>query len=177
MDFRLRDIEKIIEFEGTCMKILIVSDTHRKHENLIKVLSRVQPIDLLIHLGDAEGAEDYIGELAGCPLEIVAGNNDFFSSIPRENELQIGKYKVLMTHGHYYNVNVGIADLQRDAAARGFDIVMFGHTHRPIIDYAKHIIALNPGSLSYPRQEGKRPSCIQMDIDKRGEAHFEVIYL
>ena len=35
------------------MKILIISDTHRKHENLLKVLERECPVDLLIHLGDA----------------------------------------------------------------------------------------------------------------------------
>lgn len=159
------------------MKILIVSDTHRKHENLKVVLERVQPIDLLIHLGDAEGEEDYIAELAGCPMEIVAGNNDFFSSLPREKELEIGRYHVLITHGHYYYVNAGIADIEKEASARRFDIVMFGHTHRPVIDYAKDIIALNPGSLSYPRQEGKRPSYIVMDIDRKGEAHFELEYL
>ena len=56
-------------------------------------------------------------------------------------------------------------------------IVMFGHTHRPIIDYHKDVIALNPGSLSYPRQEGKRPSYIIMDLDKKGEATFEIEYL
>ena len=75
------------------MKILIISDTHRKHENLLKVLERECPVDLLIHLGDAEGYEDYIAEQAGCPVEVVAGNNDFFSSLPREKELQIGKTK------------------------------------------------------------------------------------
>lgn len=159
------------------MKILVVSDTHRKHENLIEVLNRVQPIDLLIHLGDAEGEEDYIGELAGCPVEIVAGNNDFFSSLPREKELDLGKYHVLITHGHYYYVNAGIGDIEREAAARNFDIVMFGHTHRPLIDYSRDVIALNPGSISYPRQDGKRPSYIMMNIDKMGEARFEIIYL
>ena len=36
---------------------------------------------------------------------------------------------------------------------------------------------MNPGSLSYPRQEGKRPSYILMDIDDKGEAQFEIEYL
>ena len=159
------------------MKILIISDTHRKHENLLIVLERECPVDLLIHLGDAEGYEDYIAEQAGCPVEVVAGNNDFFSSLPREKELQIGKYKVLITHGHYYYVNTGIEDIEREAEGRGCDIDMFGHTHRPIFDYHKDVIALNPGSLSYPRQEGKRPSYIIMDLDKKGEATFEIEYL
>ena len=54
------------------MRVLVISDTHKKHENLKVVLERVSPVDLVIHLGDAEGYEDYIGELCGCPLEIVA---------------------------------------------------------------------------------------------------------
>lgn len=159
------------------MKILIVSDTHRRHDNLIEILERVQPVDMLIHLGDAEGEEDYIEVLAGCPVEIIAGNNDFFSNLPREKSLQLGKYRVLLTHGHYYSVNMGIADIEKEAAARKYDIVMFGHTHRPIIDYGKGVIALNPGSISYPRQEGRRPSCIIMETDRNGDAHFEIIYL
>ena len=86
------------------MRVLVISDTHKKHENLKVVLERVSPVDLVIHLGDAEGYEDYIGELCGCPLEIVAGNNDFFSSLPREKEIMAGNYRVFMTHGHYYYV-------------------------------------------------------------------------
>ena len=159
------------------MKILIVSDTHAKHGNLDYVLEQAGSIDLFIHLGDVEGDEEYLDAVIECEKHIVRGNNDFFSSLPREKELQIGKYKVLITHGHYYYVNTGIEDIEREAEGRGFDIVMFGHTHRPIIDYHKDVIALNPGSLSYPRQEGKRPSYIIMDLDKKGEATFEIEYL
>ena len=159
------------------MKILIISDTHGKHDNLSRVLEQESPADLLIHLGDAEGYEEYIAKQAGCPLEIVAGNNDFFSDLPREKELQIGKYKVLITHGHYYYVNTGIEEIARMAQGRDFDIVIFGHTHRPLIDIRKDIIVMNPGSLSYPRQEGRRPSYIVMETDQNGDAEFEIKYL
>lgn len=37
------------------MRILIVSDTHRRDENLKEVIRRTGPLDMLIHLGDAEG--------------------------------------------------------------------------------------------------------------------------
>ncbi len=159
------------------MKILIVSDTHGKTENLEIVLEQVAPIDYLIHLGDVEGDEDYIEVIAECPVEIVSGNNDFFSMLPREREIQLGKYKALLTHGHYYYVNAGIGEIQKEAVARDCDIVMFGHTHRPLIDYGKNIITINPGSLTYPRQEGKRPSYILMEIDEDGEVDFEIDYL
>lgn len=159
------------------MRILIVSDTHRKHSNLEWVIEQVGDIDLLIHLGDSEGYEEEIAKMVDCPMEIVAGNNDFFSDLEKEKELKIGKYKVLITHGHYYYVSMGIADIEREAKGRGCDIVMFGHTHRPIIDYGKNVIALNPGSISYPRQSGRQPSYIIMELDEKGDADFSIEYL
>lgn len=159
------------------MKILIVSDTHRQHKNLEIVLERVKPIDLFIHLGDAEGAEDYISAIADCPSEFVAGNNDFFSSLDREKEIQIGKHRLLLTHGHLYRVSFGTEYLMSEAEARNCDIAMYGHTHIPRVEYGKHTIAVNPGSISYPRQEGRRPSYIIMEIDNNEETHFTINFL
>lgn len=159
------------------MKILIVSDTHRRDGNLTEVVDKERPFDCLIHLGDTEGSEDYIRELAGCPSYIVSGNNDFFCDLPREEEIVLGKYKVLLTHGHYYYVSLELDEIRRQAQSRGVDIVMFGHTHRPLIERDPDVTLINPGSLAYPRQEGRKPSYILMEIDEAGEAHFEVKYL
>ena len=68
------------------MRILIVSDTHGKHKNLKEILTRVKDIDLMIHLGDVEGGEEEIVQMAGCPVEMVSGNNDFFSDLEREKD-------------------------------------------------------------------------------------------
>jgi len=92
-------------------------------------------------------------------------------------ECEIGNYKVLVTHGHYYYVNAGIEDIKREAEGRGCDIVMFGHTHRPLIDCGKNVIAINPGSLSYPRQEGKKPSYVIMEMEDGKDADFRICYL
>ena len=59
---------------------------------------------------------------------------------------------------------------------------MFGHTHRPFFEIdrregEKDLIVLNPGSLSYPRQEGRRPSYMVMEIGEDGEARFAHYYL
>lgn len=159
------------------MRVLIVSDTHGKHENLREVLQAEPRFDKMIHLGDAEGCEDEIAVMADCPLEIVAGNNDFFSMLEREKEIWVCKYKVLITHGHYYYVSAGIEDIKKEARGRGMDIVMFGHTHRPLIDKSGNVIALNPGSISYPRQDGRRPSYMIMEIDDNGDASFTIKYL
>lgn len=159
------------------MKILIVSDTHRNHEYLETVLEQEKPLDLLIHLGDAEGCEDYIEVMAECPMEVVAGNNDFYTNLPGEREMVIGKYRVLLTHGHYYYVNGGTSHIKRAIEERNLDIVMFGHTHRPFLEQYGDAVILNPGSISYPRQEGRKPSYIIMDLDEEGETHFSIEYL
>ena len=159
------------------MKILIVSDTHGHERNLEKVLERVSPIDQLIHLGDVEGHEDYIEVLAECPVHMVSGNNDFFSDLPREEEFWLGKYHFLITHGHYYGVSMGTERLKEEAAARKIDIAMYGHTHRPEIDLTEGVTVLNPGSISYPRQWGRKPSYLIMEIDRDGEAHYTINYL
>lgn len=158
------------------MKVLIVSDTHKRNENYFTVVEREKP-DLVIHCGDAEGSEYALTESAGCPVSIVLGNNDFFSYLPRELELEVGSYKVWVTHGHNYYVSMGSEEIKREALARGMDVVCYGHTHRPVIDTEGDVVAVNPGSLSYPRQEGRRPSYAVMELDEADELHFELKYL
>ncbi len=157
------------------MKVLIVSDTHRKNENYFKVLEMHKP-DLVIHCGDAEGSEYALSESADCPVQIVLGNNDFFSCLPRELDLKIGPFKVWVTHGHNYYVSMGNEVIKREAMLKDVDIVMYGHTHKPVVDRSGSVIAVNPGSLSYPRQEGRRPSYIIMEV-VGGEAEFSICYL
>ena len=159
------------------MRILIVSDTHRKNENYMKVLQMVGKVDLVIHLGDIEGSEYTIQEAAGCPVEMVSGNNDFFSDLPSEKTLQIGKYCVMITHGHHYYINMGNEMLKKEAVVQGADIVMYGHTHKPVIEISDEITAINPGSLSYPRQENRKPSYIIMEIGGDDGGRFELRYV
>lgn len=159
------------------MRILVISDTHRKNDNYLNVVKKVGKLDMVIHLGDVEGSEYTIEEAAGCPVEMVAGNNDFFSNLPSEKTLQIGKYRVMITHGHRYYIGMGNEMLKEEAIAHGVDIVMYGHTHKPVIDISDNIVAINPGSLSYPRQENRKPSYIIMEIDEKGEASFSLHYV
>lgn len=158
------------------MKVLIVSDTHRKNDNYFVALEREKP-DMVIHCGDAEGSEYLLTEAAGCPVYIVTGNNDFFSALPRELDLEIGSYKVWVTHGHNYYVSMGNEHIRQEALIRGVDIVLYGHTHRPVVDRSGKVTAVNPGSLSYPRQEGRRPSYVVMEVGDDGKADFRIEYL
>lgn len=156
------------------MKVLIVSDTHRNNENFNEALSIEKDVDMLIHCGDVEGSEYYYSEVIDGPVYMVAGNNDFFSELEMEEEFNIGNLKVFLTHGHYYRVNMGIDMLYEEAKARGADIVMFGHIHRPMIECIGGIWVINPGSISYPRQPGRDKTYIIMNIDENGEPKFEL---
>lgn len=159
------------------MKILIVSDTHRNEDNLISVLEREENLDLLIHCGDVEGAEYEIEHYAGCKTVFVAGNNDFFSGLPREVVLELEGYKVWVTHGHNYYVNANPEYIRKEARARGMDMVFYGHTHRPVIDKTEDLLVVNPGSLTYPRQDGRQATCAILEIEKKEVKKVEILYL
>ena len=115
--------------------------------------------------------------MVDCPIHMIAGNNDFLCGLPNEEEFRIGRYRVFITHGHAYLVNITEEHLQERARELGADIVMYGHTHCPCLAHQGAVTFLNPGSLSLPRQEGHRPSYMLMEIDREGEAHFHICYL
>lgn len=160
------------------MRVLIVSDTHGYEENLIRVLGEIKDLDYMIHLGDSESGEQRIRELAPCPVYMVNGNCDYFSKLPNTAVIKLGGHRILITHGHYYYVSVGIRDLVEDAKANDCDIAMFGHTHRPFLDQSDpELTVLNPGSLSFPRQEGRRPSYMLMTIQEGQPVDFKLHFL
>lgn len=159
------------------MKVLIVSDSHGKNTQLDWVLKRVSPIDMLIHLGDLEGSEDYIEAIAEWPYELVSGNNDYFTDIEREKMIKIGSYQVLLTHGHRQQVYSDTETIKKWAKEKGADIVMFGHTHMPLLEIEEDITVLNPGSISKPRQEGHIPTYMIMELDREGKVHFTLNYV
>ncbi len=158
------------------MNILIVSDTHRKLDNLELAIQQEHP-DKIIHLGDGEGDEDIIAAIADCPIEIVSGNCDFYSDLPREVVLSVGSHRALLTHGHYYQANFGVERLVEAAIEKGADLVMYGHTHCPLMEEHHGVRVINPGSISYPRQMNRKPSYIILEIDPKGELRFQLHYI
>jgi hypothetical protein len=142
-----------------------------------KVIRKVSPIDLLIHLGDLEGSEGYLETIAPCPVEMVAGNNDFFSRLPREKVIQLGEHHVFLAHGHNYYVNYGYDELREAARRNGCTYALFGHIHRPVLETEGDITVVNPGSISMPRQDNRRPSYAILDVGRRGDIHVTIAYI
>lgn len=159
------------------MKILIVSDSHGVDNNLKYVINKVKPIDMLIHLGDFGGNYDYITKMTDSPIEVVCGNNDFFCNVEDEKLISIAGYKVFISHGHRYGVSHNLDRIKMRGIECNADIIMFGHTHQPLIDKTDDVWIINPGSISLPRQANRIPTYIIMDIDNYGNVHFALKYV
>ncbi len=160
------------------MRILIVSDTHGKNGNLKKVLDEEEPLDGLIHLGDSECTGEELAQMVLCPVFMVAGNCDRSANLPLVRVEELDGCRIMMTHGHTFSVSVGIRDLKETAGANGCSVLMFGHTHRPFIDESDpELTVLNPGSLTFPRQEGRRPSYILMETRPGKKPVFTLRFL
>jgi len=154
-------------------KVLVISDTHGRTKNLEKILPLVKPLDQLIHLGDVGNDIDYIEVIAECPCCFVAGNNDFYSTLPRERLIKLNNVPIFVTHGHYYYVNARKDMLRSVALQRGARIALFGHTHVPYLDETDEILVACPGSLSLPRQADHYPTYMLLWIGEDGSMRVE----
>lgn len=129
------------------MKLLVVSDSHGDTDNLYRAAAATRP-DRIIHLGD--GWRD-AGTLAirypSIPLERVPGNCDLGASAPAERLLLLGGKRILICHGHTLHVKSGLLTALYTAREREADALLFGHTHRPMIDYREGVWLMNPGSI------------------------------
>jgi putative phosphoesterase len=159
------------------MKVLILSDTHGYNDTMYEVIDREAPFDMLIHCGDLEGAYDELRTKVNCTLHVVAGNNDYDPDMDRVRVFDIGKYKAVLTHGHRYRLYSDLSPLFYLAVENHADFVFFGHTHVPMIKEEGPVTLINPGSLTYPRQHGRKPSYIVGTIEDGSDPVFEVRYL
>lgn len=155
------------------MKILIISDTHGNLSNVIKILKKIKNVNRIIHLGDNEKDAEELDVLYNIPIDYVPGNCDFNSYAPSEKILTFNGIKILITHGHYYNVKFEYDTIIKTALDKKVDLVLFGHTHVALQKNIKDITLINPGSISLPR-DGKRPSFAVLEIDSDKKIHITI---
>ena|SRR5436190_20514585 len=122
----------------------VISDTH----GLIRpqAVAALAGSDLIIHAGDVGKPEvlERLGELA--PTFGVRGNIDIDSwaaRLPLTQRVEAGGLALFVLHE--------IAQLDLDPASAGFAAVVFGHSHRPLIETRDGVLFLNPGSAG-PRR-------------------------
>ncbi len=156
------------------MKILIVSDTHGNLSNVIKIMGEIKDFDRIIHLGDNETDAEELEALYNIPIDYVSGNCDFNSYAPREKILTFYGVKLLITHGHYYDVKWEYDTILKAARDKKVNMVLFGHTHVSMEKNMKDIALINPGSIALPR-DGKGPSYGVLEVEDNGIYHITII--
>lgn len=155
-------------------RILVASDTHGREEGLKKILKDNAPLDVFIFCGDGDGLEDRIFDMLDirCRVHMVRGNNDYMSRLNRDEVFQLGRHRCFLTHGHRHLVGHGMQYLAEAASAQSCSIAFFGHTHVPHMETEGGVLCINPGSLSLPRQEGRRGTYLLITESEEGELSF-----
>lgn len=138
------------------MIIGVISDTHRVKsaiERAVYVMKKAE-VEIIFHLGDnVEDAKD-IERLMNKEVISVKGNCDTTNSVPSEIVIEAGGKKFLLTHGHNHNVYRDLNILKYKGIELGVDMVLFGHTHVPAIEFQDELYFMNPGSAASSRLRG-----------------------
>lgn len=136
------------------MRILVLSDTHRKLKRVMNLLKKIQDIDVIIHLGDNTVDARSIVDETDIPVYYIKGNCDI-DNVKSEDIITLEGKRIFITHGHLYNVNTTLITLCYRAEEVNADICLYGHTHIPMIEDYNGIFIINPGSITEPRGGSK----------------------
>ena len=157
------------------MKALVFSDSHGRLENLLRAVDRHPDFQAIFHLGDIGNDEPYLRSITPYPVYIVRGNCDYAMNLKENLTVEFGGKRIAMCHGHrYLNYGGGTDSLRYFGLQQQADMVMFGHTHVPLLEDTGDIILLNPGSISKPRQSNKVPTYTVMEIGEDGNVKFQM---
>lgn len=134
------------------MRVGIISDTH----GLLRpeVFRAFEGVEHVLHAGDV-GPEDLLVELeAIAPVTAVWGNTDGWevhARVPEVARVELGGVRVVVVHG----MQVGSPTPERVVRAYpDAGLVIFGHSHRPVIERVGEVLAVNPGSAGPRRFRG-----------------------
>ena len=144
------------------MKILVLSDSHGKVGNMERAVEAESP-RMILHLGDCWRDGEKLHDLfPRIPFHQVPGNCDFRPAEPAEQLLFLDDKRVLMCHGHTYGVKQSLLTAGYTAEEQNLDLFLFGHTHRPLWDFRRRTLFVNPGSIG----RGPRPTCAVVELSE-----------
>jgi uncharacterized protein len=154
------------------MLVGLVSDTH----NLIRpeIFTALAGVDLILHAGDVGGSSVLVELGAIAPVQAVYGNTDAPDEpgLRARLVLDLEGLSIHVSHGH----EVGGSPTPEKLLARyDADIIVFGHTHKPLIERSGSRLVVNPGAAG-PRRFNLKPSVARMRVEK-GEADVEIVWL
>ena len=132
------------------MKIAIISDTHDNWANFKKAIEWIsnppaggEKIPLILHCGDISSEEtiDDAKKAFGGEIKFVRGNADFgVQDLPDKMEVEFNGKKIAFVH--FPN------EAKKLAQSGKYDLVFYGHTHRPWDEKIGETHMINPGELA-----------------------------
>lgn len=137
------------------MEILVLSDSHGKVDHMVRAVEQFHPRQVL-HLGDCvRDAQALERQFPQLPVTMVPGNCDWGQTGEPERLLEIEGVRILMLHGHTRHVKSSPMAAVYAAREYGADVLLFGHTHVPLVDYDGALWVMNPGAAG----DCTRPTC------------------
>lgn len=157
------------------MKLLAFSDSHGRTLEMIAAIEREQP-EAVLHLGDCIGdAHELERVYPSTTIYRVRGNNDWSGEGVLQACVQPGGVPLLLTHGHRERVGLaGCGTLPAVVRQKGCVMGLFGHTHRPFLEFVDGILLCNPGSIRLPRG-GSAAGYARLSIQKKQLCTVELL--
>jgi putative phosphoesterase len=159
-------------FDQVKLRIVILSDTHGYLDDNIAALIRTA--DIAIHAGDVMDAGVLEQMRPTLKTFAVAGNNDeqglwssrencFIKKLPDSVLVQLPGGTIAIEHGHRFGFSQPNHD-QLIAAYPKVRAIVYGHTHKQLIDQSSTPWVLNPGAAGVVRNQGG-PSCLVLNTN------------
>lgn len=156
---------------------LIFSDSHGRIDDVLSVIRKYPQAEEIFHCGDVEPDADRLRNATPHAVAIVSGNCDYSGKLPQQIVTSFAGKTVALCHGHRYLSYGGLDMLRYWGQEQKADIVLFGHTHIPLVQKEDGILFINPGSISRPRQEGFKKSYAVLEVADDGSVSAEIRYL
>ena len=166
----------------TSVSVGILSDTHGHVDP--RILEVVNKCDYIIHAGDICGAHVLEQLKPLKKLYAVAGNNDFeaawhpseadvVTTLPKTIELELPGGLVIIEHGHRLGGMPDHEQFRWDHAEA--KMVIYGHTHKRVIDKKTEPWIINPGAAGKERTKGG-PSCMTLHASESDWRIEEIVF-
>ena len=139
-------------------RIGVLSDTHGKlREEVVEIL---RECDVILHAGDINTPRvvECLREIA--PLYVVRGNADkeWAADLPEQLSEEICGLRIFMVHNK--------KEIPGDTA--GYDLVIYGHSHKYEERETENCFFLNPGSCG-PRRFSQPVTMAVLEVEESGK--------
>jgi hypothetical protein len=126
------------------IRVGLISDTHGLVRD--EAVAALRGCRHILHAGDIDTPEVLVELRKIAPVTVIRGNNDrgsWAEAIPVYDVVEFGAISVYLRHDEL--------ELDIDPRAAGFQVMMFGHSHKPGVETRGDVLFVNPGSAG-PRR-------------------------